>query len=175
MASILGYDKVALRGDTEPSMKKLLQMVVMARTRLGLTTVVEAANPDSSEHQGVRAERYIDKVRRLGLCLLHTVAANANMTIKSKSPAIPVGVQTFSFSAVALPCALGWCHFVRVGAWPKVRCKDCSFWFHRVLPNVAQAEDERDSLGEVCVLGSFNHGLLEHCVHQQGHWIRKNG
>ena len=54
MASILGYAKVALRGDTEPSMKKLLQMVEMARTRLGLETVIEAANPDSSEHQGVR-------------------------------------------------------------------------------------------------------------------------
>ena len=35
-------------------MKKLLQMVEMARTRLGLETVIEAANPDSSEHQGVR-------------------------------------------------------------------------------------------------------------------------
>ena len=97
MASILGYDKVALRGDTEPSMKKLLQMVVMARTRLGLTTVVEAANPDSSEHQGVRAERYIDKVRRLGLCLLHTVAANANMTIKSSHPLYPWAFRHSAF------------------------------------------------------------------------------
>ena len=66
MASTLGYVKVALRGDTEPSMKRLLQMVEMARTRLGLETVIEAANRDFSEHQGVRAEWYIGKVRRLG-------------------------------------------------------------------------------------------------------------
>ncbi|CAE7361129.1 unnamed protein product, partial [Symbiodinium sp. CCMP2456] len=86
MASILGFEKVTLRGDSEPSMRKLLQMVQMARTRLGLATEIELANPDSSEHQGVRAERYIDKVRRLGLCLLHTVSANSKVELKSSHP-----------------------------------------------------------------------------------------
>ena len=97
MASILGYAKVALRGDTEPSRKKLLQMVEMARTRLGLETVIEAAIPDSSEHQGVRAERYTDKVRRLGLCLLHTVAANAKLVIKSSHPLYPWAFRHAAF------------------------------------------------------------------------------
>ncbi|CAE7832166.1 unnamed protein product [Symbiodinium sp. CCMP2592] len=86
MASILGFDQVTFRGDSEPSMKKLLQMVQMARTRLGLKTEIETANPDSSEHQGLRAERYIDKVRRLGLCLLHTVSANSKVELKSSHP-----------------------------------------------------------------------------------------
>ncbi|CAE7029864.1 unnamed protein product [Symbiodinium sp. CCMP2592] len=86
MASILGFEKVTFRGDSEPSMKKLLQMVQMARTRLGLKTEIETANPDSSEHQGLRAERYIDKVRRLGLCLLHTVSANSKVELKSSHP-----------------------------------------------------------------------------------------
>ncbi|CAE7696343.1 unnamed protein product [Symbiodinium sp. CCMP2592] len=86
MASILGFDQVTFRGDSEPSMKKLLQMVQMARTRLGLKTEIEMANPGSSEHQGLRAERYIDKVRRLGLCLLHTVSAKSKVELKSSHP-----------------------------------------------------------------------------------------
>ncbi|CAE7625122.1 unnamed protein product [Symbiodinium necroappetens] len=97
MASILGYAKVTFRGDTEPSMLKLLQMVQMARTRLGLETEVERAHPDSSEHQGVRAERYIDKVRRLGLCLLHTVAANSKYVIKSSHPIYPWAFRHAAF------------------------------------------------------------------------------
>ena len=78
-------------------MKKLLQMVEMARTRLGLETVIEAAIPDSSEHQGVRAERYIDKVRCLGLCLLHTVATNAKLVIKSSHPLYPWAFRHAAF------------------------------------------------------------------------------
>ena len=86
MASSLGYEKLVLRADTEPSMEKLCKMICLARTRLGFSTEIEPAVPDSSEHQGVRAERYIDKVRRLGLCLLRTVSAGTKLEIKSSHP-----------------------------------------------------------------------------------------
>ena len=86
MASNLGYAELVLRADTEPAMKRLCQLVCLARTRLGLSTEIEEAVPDSTEHQGVRAERYIDLVRRLGLTLLRTVTANTQRAIPSSHP-----------------------------------------------------------------------------------------
>ena len=86
LTSSLGYTKLTLRADSEPAMVQLTNLVKIARSRLGFATTVEFAPPDSSEHQGLRAERYIDIVRKLGLCLLHTVSARTKRTITSAHP-----------------------------------------------------------------------------------------
>ena len=86
MLTSLGYTNVTLRADSEPSMVQLLKMVEIVRSRQGFATTIEHAVPDSSEHHGVRAERYIGMIRRLGLCLLHTVYSNTKVEILSSNP-----------------------------------------------------------------------------------------
>ncbi|CAE7599013.1 unnamed protein product, partial [Symbiodinium necroappetens] len=69
LTSSLGYTKLTLRADSEPAMVQLTNLVKIARSRLGFATTVEFAPPDSSEHQGLRAERYIDIVRHAAFLL----------------------------------------------------------------------------------------------------------
>ena len=175
MASILGYAKVALRGDTEPSMKKLLQMVEMARTRLGLETVIEAANPDSSEHQGVRAERYIDKVRRLGLCLLHTVAANAKLVIKSSHPLYPWAFRQAAFLITRYHVHADGVSSFELVHGRKFDAKIAAFGstvFCQMLP---KPKTKGIPWEKGVYLGRSSNGFLEHCVNKQWHRLRENG
>ena len=86
MLTSLGHSTVTLRADSEPAMIQLLKMVEIVRSRQGFATTIEHAVPDSSEHHGVRAERYIGMIRRLGLCLLHTVKSNTQVETTSSSP-----------------------------------------------------------------------------------------
>ena len=86
MLTSLGHTNVTLQADSEPSMVQLLKMVEIVRSRQGFATTIEHAVPDSSEHHGVRAERYIGMIRRLGLCLLHTVTSNTKAEIISSNP-----------------------------------------------------------------------------------------
>ncbi|CAE7202183.1 GIP [Symbiodinium sp. CCMP2592] len=73
MASLLGHTNLTLRGDSEPAMKAFMAAIVQARTRLGLATKVTYAAPDSSLHQGLKAERFIGIVRGLAKTLLRTI------------------------------------------------------------------------------------------------------
>ena len=59
LASLLGHQDLSVRGDTEPSMTQLLKSISAVRSRLGQSTRIEHAPPESSLHQGLKAERFI--------------------------------------------------------------------------------------------------------------------
>ena len=84
MMAMLGYYKVALRGEGEPAMKALIKLVTAARLQQGLSTIQQEIAPD--EHQGLRAERYIATVQKLGNCLLATVKEKTGITAEASSP-----------------------------------------------------------------------------------------
>ncbi|CAE7237776.1 unnamed protein product [Symbiodinium sp. CCMP2592] len=78
--SFLDLDKFPMNLD------RLAKQFLVWRWLLGFKTEIEEAVPDSTEHQGVRAERYVDLIRRLGLTLLHTVTASTQQAVHSSHP-----------------------------------------------------------------------------------------
>ncbi|CAE7784015.1 unnamed protein product [Symbiodinium sp. CCMP2592] len=96
MASLLGHTNLTLRGDSEPAMKAFMAAIVQARTRLGLATKVTYAAPDSSLHQGLKAERFIGIVRGLAKTLLRTIEERTGFQVQSGHP---VYVWAFRHSA----------------------------------------------------------------------------
>ena len=86
MIVTLGYNRIGLRYDTEPSMKQLVLAVQAARLKMELATELEPVAPEPSAHGALRAERYIDMVRRLGNCLLATIQQRTGHKVESQSP-----------------------------------------------------------------------------------------
>ena len=86
MTSALGYSRVSLRHDTEPSMKQLAEAVQSSRMKMGLATNLEPVAPEASAHGALHAERYIDTVRRMGNCLLETLRQRTGHKVESKDP-----------------------------------------------------------------------------------------
>ena len=86
MTSALGYPRVSLRHDTEPSMKQLAEAVQSSRMKMGLATNLEPVAPEASAHGALHAKRYIDTVRRMGNCLLETLRQRTGHKVESKDP-----------------------------------------------------------------------------------------
>ena len=86
LTSALGYPKIGLRYDTEPSMRQLAAAVQTGRLRMGLVTMLEPVAPHSTAHGALHAERYISTVRNLGNCLLATVRQRTGLKIHSDDP-----------------------------------------------------------------------------------------
>ncbi|CAE7220909.1 unnamed protein product [Symbiodinium sp. CCMP2592] len=86
MLTVLGYAKVILRYDTEPSMKQLVNSIVAVRAKNNLATELEPVGPDSCVHGALRSERYHQTVRNLGNCLLKTIEQRTGHKAETWSP-----------------------------------------------------------------------------------------
>ncbi|CAE7315403.1 unnamed protein product, partial [Symbiodinium microadriaticum] len=86
MASTLGYAELVLRADTEPAMKRLCQLVCLARTRLSLSTEIEEAVPTRRSTRESELKGTLIWCVVWELTLLHTVTANTQRAIPSSHP-----------------------------------------------------------------------------------------
>ncbi|CAE7287397.1 unnamed protein product [Symbiodinium sp. CCMP2592] len=59
MTSALGYAELVLRADSEPAMKKMCQLIALARTRLGFKTEIEEAFVPKKKVKGVVWEKAV--------------------------------------------------------------------------------------------------------------------
>ncbi|CAE7797529.1 RE1 [Symbiodinium sp. CCMP2592] len=86
MLTVLGYAKVILSNDTEPSMKQLVNSIVAVRAKNNLATELAPVGPDSSVYGSLRSERYHQTVRNLGNCLLKTIEQRTGHKAETWSP-----------------------------------------------------------------------------------------
>ena len=75
----LSYQRIGLRGDTEPAMKQIAAAVVAAREE-------EPSPPGDATHRANRSERYIHTVRTFGICLLQTILQHTGHKIDGEDP-----------------------------------------------------------------------------------------
>ena len=97
LATLLGHQDLSVRGDTEPSMTQLLKSISAVRSRLGQSTRIEHAPPESSLHQGLKAERFIQTVRNVGKCLLSFIEEKTGFKVKSSHPLFPWSFRHAAF------------------------------------------------------------------------------
>ena len=79
----LGYSGVIWKGDGEPSMRMLLEVVQQARQRLGFHTSLEISGPAEPKSNG-RAEREIQTVRGLARTIVHGLKEGCQIQVKPK-------------------------------------------------------------------------------------------
>eukprot|EP00435_Cladocopium_sp_Y103_P039736 s2263_g10.t1 len=77
----LGYNKVMLRCDNEPSVVQLQRLTAQARQRMGLET--QACTPSAYEHGNALAENAIQRIRGLAGSLMHNLQSKLAVTISS--------------------------------------------------------------------------------------------
>ena len=97
LATLLGHQDLSVRGDTEPSMTQLLKSISAVRSRSGQPTRIEHAPPESSLHQGLKAERFIQTVRNMGKCLLSSIEEKTGFKVKSSHPLFPWSFRHAAF------------------------------------------------------------------------------
>ena len=83
----LGYSRVIFKGDGEPSMRMLVEVLQQARLRLGFYTNIDISGLADSQANG-RVEREIQTVRGMARTL-HGVKEGCQMHIKPSSPVFP--------------------------------------------------------------------------------------
>ena len=78
-------------------MTRLLKSISAVRSRLGQSTCIEHAPPESSLHQGLKAERFIQTVRNVGKCLLSFIEEKTGFKVKSSHPLFPWSFRRAAF------------------------------------------------------------------------------